>query len=110
MGFGQVGIEPHRLAEVGEGLSLVALLAQGVAQVVVGQGEVRPEPHRRAELGDRLFRLALGEQGQAEVVGRLGVVGLQAAGRFGSSPRPDPAGPAPGRLPPGWRGRRPRWD
>ena len=54
MGLGVVGLEPDRLAVCGDGLVGLPLVAQGVAEVVVGHGVVGLEPDRLAEFGDGL--------------------------------------------------------
>ncbi len=59
MGLGVVGLEPDRLAVFGDGLVELALVLQGVAEVVVGHGEVGLEPDRLAVFGDGLVELAL---------------------------------------------------
>ncbi len=66
MGLGEVGLEPDRLAELGDRLLQLPLLPQGVAEVVVGERVVGLEPDRRAEFGDRVIQLPLGFQGVAE--------------------------------------------
>ena len=63
---------------LGDRLVQLPLVAQGVAEVVVGLGVVGLEPERRAVLGDRLVQLPLIAQGNAEVVVGLGEVGLEA--------------------------------
>ena len=59
MGLGVVGLEPDRLAVFGDGLVELALVSQGVAEVVVGLGVVGLEPDRLAVFGDRLVELPL---------------------------------------------------
>ena len=59
VGFGEVGLEPDRLAECGDGLVELALGNSGEAEVVVGGGVVGLEPDRLAEFGDRLVVLPL---------------------------------------------------
>ena len=59
MGLGVVGLQPDRGAVLGDGLVELALVHQGVAQVVVGLGVVGLEPDRRAVFGDGLVELAL---------------------------------------------------
>ena len=59
MGLGEVGLEPDRLAECGDGLGQLPLAAQGVAEVVVGLGVVGLEPDRLAVFGDGLVQLPL---------------------------------------------------
>ena len=77
MGLGVVGLEPDRRAVFGDGLVELALVRQGVAEVVVGLGVVRLEPDRRAVFGDGLVELALVSPGRCRGCCGLGVVGLE---------------------------------
>ena len=63
MGLGEVGLEPDSGAVGGDRLVQLALLLEGVAQVVVGLGVVGLEPDRRAVGGDRLDPAGLGPAG-----------------------------------------------
>jgi hypothetical protein len=60
-----------------EGFSEPAQLAEGRAEVVLGQGEIGPHLERGAELHHGFGKLAQFMQRQPEVVGRLGVVWSQ---------------------------------
>ena len=59
MGLGIVGLERDRPAVGGDRLVEPALVAQGVAQVVVGLGILGPKRDRPAMRGDRLVEPAL---------------------------------------------------
>ena len=59
VGQGEVGLEPDRLAERGDGLVELPLVLQGDAEVIVGLGEVGLEPDRLAAFGDGLVDLPL---------------------------------------------------
>ena len=48
VGLGVVGLQPDRLAVLGDGLGQLPLAAQGVAEVGVGLGVVGLQPDRRA--------------------------------------------------------------
>ena len=75
--LGVVGLEPDRLAVLGDRLVQLPLAARACAEIDVGRGVVGLEPDRLAVLGDGLVQLPLAHQGDAEVgVGR-GVVGLE---------------------------------
>ena len=56
---GQAGLEPHRLAEVAEGLFRPSLLPQSHAQPVVELRVVRPGLERLLEVGDGFVPLRL---------------------------------------------------
>ena len=53
MGLGVVGLELQCRAEFGLGVGRLALVMQGIAEVVVGLGEVGLELQRRAVFGHR---------------------------------------------------------
>ena len=59
VGLGEVGLEPDRLAVLGDRLGRLPLPVQGGAEVGVGLGDVGPEPDRLAVFGDRLGQLPL---------------------------------------------------
>ena len=59
MRVGKIGLESDRLLVRCHGLVELALLAQDVAQVVVGLEEAGFEGHRSLELGRGLVELAL---------------------------------------------------
>ena len=61
MGFGVVGLEPQRLAVLGDRLVQLPLVLQVGAEAVVVFGAVGLEPDRFAELGDRLVQLPWSE-------------------------------------------------
>ena len=77
MGLGVVGLEPDRLAVLGDRLGRLPLGVQGEAEVVVGLAVVGLEPDRLAVFGDGLVPAPLSVQGVAEVVVGHGVVGLE---------------------------------
>ena len=58
----------------------MALLLEGIAQIVVGLGEVRLEPDGGATGGDGLVQLALLSERIAEIAVGLGEVGLELDG------------------------------
>ena len=102
MGVGVVGLEPDRLAVLGDGLVQLPLTSQGGAEVEVGRAVVGPQPDRLAVLGDGLVQLPLAHQGDAEVGVGVGVVGLEpdrlAQGRDGLVQRRIGPGAIPARL------------
>ena len=70
----EIGIDPDRGAELGDCFLPLALVSQGISQVVVGLGEVRPQSGSpRAEFSNRLLRLLLSCQSDAAVVVNIGV-------------------------------------
>ena len=58
VGHGQVGIEPDRLVEVGEGLVVLSQELPGPAAIVEGHGVLGIELYGPVEVGDGLVRMA----------------------------------------------------